>query len=535
MLIELKMNFMNTKKSLLRVLLVTILYCTFNLVSSCSTESDVTRTQQSKSNEVSLEQFKYETGIKKFDKSIRVLVNSSETTRNADGTYELSDFSVDTEKIKKVVVNEKTTYTFLVWPKVIRDMTFFNLVYYFKDNQWQTSIIELKPTSTNWEDLKNNSTVKFDGEIKNVANSDVSIYTVGNCTVIAVYDLHCTDPGQCLGEGGSCDGCSLCLSLELFTFCAEDFNLFTAPAEHPYTGGGGGGGHDDDTETPPTIIDPSGYIFDPNLPAIGEEYVRIQRATQFWGVLDSEQQIWSMANPDQYCDLLEFLLNNYSSLTPADMEEALDFLIVQPEMTPEDFPGKSDGLDFGWWLDEEQVGIVMHNNYDGFNNLTDAEKRLTYLYPIPAYKIKQNVPIAFAAVTQKFGQLQFPQGLNDKIDAFRHAYFLAINTKSTTKFYAKMFSDAHESEVAAGLVKEKQMDLYNNQKGIDYAIAQPQASVAQLVNMIYDLMNYGYLVYLSPLDFAASPSFDSNGNGQQDCNACLNGITTQTQMIYTNQ
>jgi hypothetical protein len=521
---------MKTKKSLLAALFALTFLSLIN--SSCSSEHEITKdTHKTAKKIISLAEFKQETGLKNFSTTIRVPRNMDSAARAADGSYALSDFQIDTEQIKKLTIDEKTTYTFLVRPKIIEAQSFFNLVMYYQEGEWQSSIVELKPSPVNWDALKDNpDATAFQGTLKMAYKSQtlINIMAVGDCQVIVIANLHCSGFSVC---AAGCDGCTTgedaCMTLTQFSLCPQNLNSYIAPIDDMYNGGAGSG--------PPVILDPSGYVFDPMAPMLGPVYQRIQRASMFWNQLTQEEQQWAHDNSDQYCEMLEYTLNNYSAQMLVDMREFLNYMKGLPPVTQDDYPGKNNGLGFEWWLDEEQVTSVMQYEYPGWGELTAAEKRLVVIYKIPAYAIKQNVQPAFNACIQKFGNFPAPQGLNDKIDAFRHAYFLAINTRSTTKFWAKMFSDAHESEVPAGLIKEKNMDLYNNQKGIDYAVEQSQATPTQLINMIYDLMNYGYLVYLSPLDWTASPYYDFNNNDQQDCNACFNGITTQTQTIYTNQ
>lgn len=51
---------------------------------------------------ISFEQFKKETGLKNFDTIVRTGLSQN---RNADGTYEVSDFNISTDLIKKLIVN----------------------------------------------------------------------------------------------------------------------------------------------------------------------------------------------------------------------------------------------------------------------------------------------------------------------------------------------------------------------------------------------------------------------------------------------
>ena len=134
--------------------------------------------------------------------------------------------------------------------------------------------------------------------------------------------------------------------------------------------------------------------------------------------------------------------------------------------------------------------------------------------------------------------------LNDKADAFRHAYFNALNARDCGRnrdgqSYAKLFSDAHESEDPAILHLERTMDLYNNSIGIDvgHSYFIPIFVGDQTVaNDIYDKLVAGELKYLKPLNFVASPLYDVNPKDKiQDCPTCLNGIGATTTIVWTNQ
>ena len=126
--------------------------------------------------------------------------------------------------------------------------------------------------------------------------------------------------------------------------------------------------------------------------------------------------------------------------------------------------------------------------------------------------------------------------LNGKKDAFRHAFFQAINIRDvpsrrfpfyvSREYIVRAFSNAHESEVPQQLQLEKQMDLYNNGVGLDYCSAcNSSNSNSEIKNGIMTLLNNGSLLYLNPLDFLASPKWPAG----------LDGITNSTSLKWTNQ
>lgn len=174
-----------------------------------------------------------------------------------------------------------------------------------------------------------------------------------------------------------------------------------------------------------------------------------------------------------------------------------------------------------------EVNEIGNQQYD---ELTLAEKALVKLYPTHAYFISRNVNVAYSETATRFASIG--GFLNGKADAFRHAFFNAMNERDcgkdhmTLQSIAKLFSDAHESEVPAVLDLEKQMDLFNNAVGhivgdVVFPIFNSNATLANDVMVKY---NSGALRYLAPLDFNASNLYDANNDKIQDCPTCLNGI-----------
>lgn len=188
------------------------------------------------------------------------------------------------------------------------------------------------------------------------------------------------------------------------------------------------------------------------------------------------------------------------------------------EYSSNDYPGMDDGLPFEWWNDDEFV----ENNFsfnlagEGFGDLTTQEKWLVAAFPARALIIYNNKELAETETINRFGN----NGRNDKSDAFRHAFFNAMNSNDAGDTVARLFSNAHESEVTSNLILEVQMDLHNNNVG--HTIGDDASifvSDQDLSSSVYQSLLNGLLVYLSPLDAVLPPNF---------------GINSSTQIIPTN-
>lgn len=184
------------------------------------------------------------------------------------------------------------------------------------------------------------------------------------------------------------------------------------------------------------------------------------------------------------------------------------------------YPGMELDYEFEWWLDDDFVEDNFNFGFDvggGLDNLTAEEKVLVAFFPAQALIIRGNKEPAETETINRFGN----NGRNDKSDAFRHAFFNAMNSNDAGDFVARKFSNAHESETPPNLILEKQMDLYNNNIGHNIGSnASALISDQELSNLVYQSLIWGSLRYLSPLGVMIPPNF---------------GITSSTQLIPTNQ
>ncbi|WWU66780.1 hypothetical protein QJR26_18360 (plasmid) [Clostridium baratii] len=94
--------------------------------------------------------------------------------------------------------------------------------------------------------------------------------------------------------------------------------------------------------------------------------------------------------------------------------------------------------------------------------VTKLELSLTGAYPREALSVFSNAKKANDAAFKRYTRESLWKGNGD---AFRHTYWNVLNRRSVGASFAKLFSDAHESEEPNGI--DKTMDLRNNKIGID--------------------------------------------------------------------
>jgi hypothetical protein len=252
-------------------------------------------------------------------------------------------------------------------------------------------------------------------------------------------------------------------------------------------------------------------------------------------ILDEDQLSFLNDNTSITINIRTFLSANNNTDGAKFAVEMINALMnnPQPTYTTLDYLGKNDGLNYQWWLDDSQIELIMGDPYETWKKVSKREKELVKGFPNDAYQIYKNKTIAFQKTNQIFGNV--PGNLNGKADAFRHAFFQAINTVKIGKYDTKLFADAHESETPNNLIKEKQMDLSNNEKGMDLiAFDHPNWTDINLIaNEVFNLISTGQLVYLSPINYNSTSFWDDpNTTILNDGN---HGISQNTQLIPTNQ
>ncbi|MFC8528261.1 DUF6973 domain-containing protein [Nocardia sp. NPDC057227] len=92
----------------------------------------------------------------------------------------------------------------------------------------------------------------------------------------------------------------------------------------------------------------------------------------------------------------------------------------------------------------------------------------------------------------------YPDSLSDGHgDAFRHMYWNALMTQRYGEDWTDRYGTAHEQLGASPPTREA-MDLHNNSIGREVALANPDASPAELQNLISDRIRAGDAIVLNP-------------------------------------
>jgi len=105
--------------------------------------------------------------------------------------------------------------------------------------------------------------------------------------------------------------------------------------------------------------------------------------------------------------------------------------------------------------------------YEQWSNLTPAEKMVITAMmsnPLTVVKvplIKMSKDTAYNETIRRFGR----NGRNDRTDAFRHCFWSSVLSRDIGYYWAKLFTDAHETN-PDNPADEKEMDLHNNSVGL---------------------------------------------------------------------
>ena len=110
-----------------------------------------------------------------------------------------------------------------------------------------------------------------------------------------------------------------------------------------------------------------------------------------------------------------------------------------------------------------------------------------------ALDMEENSGLAVAETEKQYGR----NGKGDESDAFRHAYWQALNTQDVGEDFTRKMSDAHEYSTPAKEVDlDLIMDIHNNDLGIQVGRENPQASPAELISIIKSKMDAGELLII---------------------------------------
>lgn len=131
----------------------------------------------------------------------------------------------------------------------------------------------------------------------------------------------------------------------------------------------------------------------------------------------------------------------------------------------------------------------LNRSYSIFGRkVTKEELKLVASHPIYATEVFNNSNIATKETNNLYNSDTTYLGNGD---AFRHAYWNALNVKSVGSYWATQFANAHESETPDGL--DKTMDLRNNDKGRYIGNQNKNSSNSTIKSKVIQAVNDGLL------------------------------------------
>jgi hypothetical protein len=119
---------------------------------------------------------------------------------------------------------------------------------------------------------------------------------------------------------------------------------------------------------------------------------------------------------------------------------------------------------------------------DAEHTLSRNEYRFAIANPRSAYAAFTVAPIAEAAAIYAFPCAAQSSYVNDKADATRHAYWMALTTSRLGSGFALAIGLAHEADAADSVASR--MDLHNNVAGIRLATSHPGSSDQELLQLV---------------------------------------------------
>jgi hypothetical protein len=131
-----------------------------------------------------------------------------------------------------------------------------------------------------------------------------------------------------------------------------------------------------------------------------------------------------------------------------------------------------------------------------WNKLNRQEKNIIRWDPqfYKAKTIEKNAGKATEMTKATFGH----QGKGDESDAFRHAFWMALNTQEAGERFSQKWGDAHEYSTPVDEIRtDLYMDIHNNDVGIEIGKNNPNATPEELRDITLDRMSKGDLLIIN--------------------------------------
>ncbi len=181
-------------------------------------------------------------------------------------------------------------------------------------------------------------------------------------------------------------------------------------------------------------------------------------------------------------DTQKALLNSYDFDYPFAAEAFAADLSNKPAQTKSD-----SGYILG--LFNKQASVA-------YDHLTEPEKAFFKEDPRRIYYAPQLFEDYREALTKAQGSFKAVKSLNGgKGDAFRHALWSALLTRTMGADLAKDFATRHEDGANTQSQADRYMDIFNNQKGREIALANPGITVEELEQIIKQAIEADELIY----------------------------------------
>lgn len=441
----------------------------------CSPENDAIEYENSNHHHAKKISFEEFSNNQNALRSFKKIEDKNEARKSSRIIYDsINHFYIDTEKIMLSEENGQSYYTFLIHRDYETSKTENLVLRQDESGQFSPLLFEYAFSEQDIENINLGGSVG-DVESKTVIKQPAEIGLDGifgnvnkftsNCQTVTISwcSSKWSHAGGYFSDGTKCDA----YQEVSWDYCEggngganTDPGYTPQPTQNPYTphqGGQSGWGSTAGNNNP------NQYIF--TVPLV-ENWTVAQN--KFIKGLSFQQRAWLMdsANLSSKNAIFGYLITNQFSEESCDfVEEIINFSSFnpQPVFSSINFPGMEDGMPFEWWKDE----VYITNNFTIFEQLPNAFEIILFnLFPDKALLHVNNSLTALSKASELYSNGTLPGIEDGKADAFRHAYWNALDTAEFGGVLTKLFTDAHEA-FSSGL--PKQMDLHNNLKGREKA------------------------------------------------------------------
>lgn len=389
---------------------------------------------------------------------------------------ELFGFEIDSSKINEVTAAGYKSYSIAVYDENVTNDRFQNIFLEINGSEEQRASL-ITYTINSEKTVTNIEVTPLSGEAPAGSEQKCSMVYFEYCYTCSCAGHGCYDICDCgLGPIKVVESEMVCTFPEF----GNGPSIPTSPSQPGGQTGGGGGG----VSGNPSIAVPNPATAEKaRKKAFGLKLFALGIRPQYDALPENVQgEIWNFLESSLTNGELTVIASEYPVNVVDFAMQMINYLIVnpQPEFTSTNFPGMENGMPFEWWNDD----VYINQNFTIFEQLPNVFEIILFkLFPEKALLHINNSLTALNKAYELFLNGTLPGIQDGKADAFRHAYWNALDTSEFGSGLTKVFTDAHEA-FSSGL--PKQMDLHNNFKGREKA----------------DIMNFNF--FTSDLEISSS-------------------------------